>query len=162
MDSPSQMSGPPPASSWAAPPEYYIDENLAGRTVRRLISDLGYVVHTPPKSLAAPALKQSLRDEDWLPVVGRNAWAVFGRDHHILERELELQAYKAAKVHMFLLPGQALRAEIVALLELNLSGVCTAAVERRPNVYWLTKHGLEDYELRKARQDRQRERRRKR
>jgi len=43
----STTSGPPHASFWAEPPEFYIDENMAGRTVRRFIADLGYVVHTP-------------------------------------------------------------------------------------------------------------------
>jgi hypothetical protein len=31
--SPSTTSGPPSASSWAAPPEFYLDENIAGRTI---------------------------------------------------------------------------------------------------------------------------------
>jgi hypothetical protein len=34
-------SGPPPASSWAAPPEFYTDENTGTRAVRRRLTDLG-------------------------------------------------------------------------------------------------------------------------
>jgi hypothetical protein len=40
-------SGPPLASSWAAPPEFYLDENIAGRTIAHGFRVLGYVVHTP-------------------------------------------------------------------------------------------------------------------
>lgn len=38
-------SEPPPASSWAAPPEFYLDENSVTRMVRRLLTSLGYRVH---------------------------------------------------------------------------------------------------------------------
>jgi hypothetical protein len=40
-------SEPPHASSWATPPEFYLDENTVTRSVRRLLNELGYVVHTP-------------------------------------------------------------------------------------------------------------------
>jgi hypothetical protein len=40
-------SEPPPASSWAAAPEFYTDENSGTRAVRRLLLRLGYIVHTP-------------------------------------------------------------------------------------------------------------------
>jgi hypothetical protein len=64
------MSGPPHASSWATPPEFYLDENVAGKTVRRLLSELGYLVHTPSELdlLTAP-------DVDWLEHVGRYGWS---------------------------------------------------------------------------------------
>lgn len=156
----STTSGPPHASFWAEPPEFYIDENMAGRTVRRFITDLGYVVHTPAAVFGRSRLDEGLDDEDWLPVVGRSGWAVFGRDQHILDREMELQAYLAAKVHMFLLPGQATRAEITQVLRVTLRDVCTVAVARRANVYWLTPHGLVDYERRRYERDRRRERKR--
>ena len=65
-------------------------------------------------------LQQSLSDEDWLPVVGARGWVVFGRDQNILKREEELRAFLDAKIHMFLLPGQAERSQIVELLSANL------------------------------------------
>lgn len=138
------------------PPEFYIDENLAGRTVRRFIGDLGYAVHTPAEVFGRARLEKSLQDEDWLPVVGRSGWAVFGRDRHILDRDLELQAYLSAKIHMFLLPGEATRAQITDLLGLNLAEICAAAGARRANVYWLTAHGLVSYERRRSVRDRRR------
>ena len=48
-------SGPPPASSWAAPPEFYLDENAVTRTVRRLLVELGYGCHTPPEIFGSRA-----------------------------------------------------------------------------------------------------------
>jgi len=149
---------PPRASSWAAPPEFYIEENLAGRTIRRFIADLGYTIHTPAEVFGWERLRQRLHDEDWLPVVGRNGWVVFGRDWHILDRELELRAYLAAQVHMFLLPGEATRAELTELLALNLRSICAAAMARRPNVYWITRSGLVPYERRRSQRERRRRR----
>jgi PIN domain-containing protein len=152
----SPTSAPPRASSWAAPPEFYIDENTAGRSVRQLIAGLGYVVHTPASIFGRPRLQQGLDDQDWLPVVGKEGWAVIGRDWHILDRQLELAAYLNARVHMFLLPGEATRAEIIFLVEHNLAAICAKAVARQPDVYWMTPRGLVDYERRKARRNRRR------
>lgn len=153
------MSEPPHASSWAAPPEFYIDENLAGKTVRRFIADLGYLVHTPTETFGRSRLELGLRDEDWLPVVGSNGWVVFGRDQRILDRPLELEAYLSARVHMVLLPGEASRDELIGLLRTNLRAVCSAAAARRPNVYWATAQGLVDYERRRLDRERRRRRR---
>jgi len=154
------MPEPPPASSWAAPPEFYIDENVAGRTVQRFITRLGYTVHTPVQVFGRVRLRERVNDEDWLPIIGQHGWAVFGRDYHIMEREYELKAYLAAKVHMFLLPGEAKREEIISLLSRNLSEICTATAGRRPNVYWLTPQGLHDYERRRSARERRRRLRR--
>jgi len=58
---------------------------------------------------------------------------------------------------MFLFNGNSSRAEIVALLGLNLREICTLATPRRPNVYWLTNDGGETYERRVARRTRRRD-----
>jgi PIN like domain len=142
------MSVPPPASSWAAPPEFYIDESMAGRSVRRFIAGLGYRVHTPTEVFGRQRLDDGISDEEWLAVAGRQGWAVFGRDHHVLSRELELQAYLKAKVHMFLLPGTATRDQILELVSANLAEICARASARQPGVYWLRRNGLEDYPYR--------------
>jgi hypothetical protein len=42
------------------PPEFYIDENLSGRTTRRFIADLGYVVQPRPRSSATALLERNL------------------------------------------------------------------------------------------------------
>jgi hypothetical protein len=69
---------------------------------------------------------------------------------------MELQAYLDARVHMFLLPGQATRAEIIHLLGVTLREVCALAAARRPNVHWLTTHGVIGYERRRAERERRR------
>jgi hypothetical protein len=148
------MSEPPHASSWAAPPEFYLDENVAGKTARRFISDLGYTVHTPASVFGRAALDGHLYDERWLPVAGARGWAVIGRDQRILLREHELRAYLEARVHLFLLPGEITRNQIVDLLRKNLREMCSLASARRPNVYWLTRDGIEPHERRVARRTR--------
>jgi hypothetical protein len=104
-------------------------------------------------------LNEGLKDEDWLPVVGRNGWVIFGRDWHILDREYELQAYLSAAVHMFLLPGEATREQLTELLAANLGDICVVAVARQTGVYWLTPRGLVTYERRRSQRERRRQRR---
>ncbi len=127
--------------------------------MRRFIGDLGYLVHTPVQVFGRTRLEGGLKDEDWLPVVGRNGWVVFGRDWHILDRDLELQAYLSAEVHMFLLPGEATRAQLTELLAANLADICAVAAARRPSVYWVAAHGLVTYERRRTERERRRRRR---
>ncbi|MGN9911061.1 hypothetical protein ACTMTJ_26235 [Phytohabitans sp. LJ34] len=134
---------------------------MAGRTVRRFVSDLGYVVHTPSSVFGRTRLDDGLEDEDWLPVVGAAGWVVFGRDQHILVRERELKAYLDAKVHLFLLPGEATRQQILDLLTFNLADIGALAVARRPDVYWLTHSGVVDYQTRITERARKRRQRRK-
>lgn len=141
-------SEPPHASSLAAPPEFYIDENMAGRSVRRFISDLGYIVHSPASVFGKNRLDEGLDDEDWLPVVGAKGWVVFARDQNILKREVELRALLDAKVHMFLLPGDATRTQIIELLSVNLGHICAHATARRSDVYWLKRDGVIGYQQR--------------
>jgi len=128
-------SEPPHASSWAAPPEFYIDENLTGKTLRRTISDLGYIVHTPASLYGSREAAQGTRDEIWLRDVGARGWVVLGKDTKILERPHELAAYQAAKVHMFLFQGHATRAELVATLSALLKEICTMSSAGKPGVW---------------------------
>ncbi|MBF6411246.1 hypothetical protein [Nocardia farcinica] len=129
------MSEPPHASSWAAPPEFYIDENLAGRTLRRTISDLGYVVHTPASLYGSRSAAEGTRDEVWLRDVGQRGWVVLARDTTILATPHELAAYRAARVHMFLFDGNATRAELVDALRSLLRDICTASSSGTPGVW---------------------------
>jgi len=51
------------------------------------------------------------------------------RDAKIMERPDELAAYRAAKLHMFYLPGEATRDQLKQLIEDNLGGIVTRAAE---------------------------------
>jgi hypothetical protein len=55
MESASKTSGPPHASSWAAPPEFYADENVVTKSVVRLLRNLGYMLHTPSELFGSRA-----------------------------------------------------------------------------------------------------------
>lgn len=140
-------SGPPPASSWAAPPEFYTDENAGTRAVRRRLTGLGYVVHTPAELYGSREQALGARDEDWLARVGERGWVVIGRDVKIYERPVELEAYLNAGVHVFLLPGQALVAEMVELIEVNLADMCAYANGRKPGTWRLTRNGPAPFDV---------------
>lgn len=140
-------SGPPPASSWAAPPEFYTDENAGTRAVRRRLTDLGYIVHSPAELYGSREAALGARDEDWLARVGERGWAVIGRDVKIYERPAELAAYLKAGVHVFLLPGQAKVAQLVELIEVNLADMCTYASSRKPGTWRLTMSGPVQFDI---------------
>lgn len=139
------MSEPPHASSWAAPPEFYLDENLAGKTLRRTLESLGYVVHTPYSLYGARVLAEGTLDEVWLRDVGRRGWAVVARDTTILKTPAELKAYKSAKIHMFLFHGNATRAELSATMRALLKEICMRASSGTPSVW--RAHGNPRYYL---------------
>jgi hypothetical protein len=54
----------------AAPPEFYADENTVTRSVRNLLTRLGYILHTPAELYGSREAALGARDEDWLAKVG--------------------------------------------------------------------------------------------
>jgi len=56
-------------------------------------------------------------------------WAALARDTKIMQRPDEIAAFKAAKIHIFYYPGNALRDELVRAAEVTLVDVCTYAVQ---------------------------------
>jgi hypothetical protein len=62
---------------------------------------------------------------------------VLGRDLKIYERPSELAAYRASRLQVFLLPGQARAAELVELVEANLAQICAiASAQFRTPPFW--------------------------
>jgi hypothetical protein len=158
MESASRRSGPPPASSLAAPPEFYADENTVTRSVRSLLTRLGYMLHSPAELYGSHDASLRARDEDWLAKVGLRRWTVLGRDLKIYERPSELAAYKASRLQVFLLPGQARAAELVELVEVNLAQICAIASTREPGTWRLTSRGPQPFEILQKRTTPRRER----
>jgi hypothetical protein len=142
---------PPPASSWAAPPEFYLDENAVTRSVRRFLLSLGYACHTPPEVFGTRAESLGAADTEWLGRIARTGWVVLNRDAKIMERPEELAAYRAAKVHMFYLPGEATRDQLLNLVEVNLADIITVSGDRTPDVWKITHHGVARFIVRKRR-----------
>jgi len=70
---------------------------------------------------------------------------VLNRDAKIMERPDELAAYRAAKVHMFYLPGQATRDHLKHLVGKHLRTILTCASDRTPDVWRITDHGVERF-----------------
>ena len=100
---------------------------------------------------------QGVNDEDWFPLVGAQKWAVIGRDLKIFERPAELAAYRAAQIHMFLLPNEAKAADLRALVEHNLALICAVAIGERPDVWVISEGAVDPFGVRK-RSRRQRKR----
>jgi len=144
-------SEPPLASSWAAPPEFYLDENAVTRTVRKLLLALGYRCHTPPEVFGTRAESLGVADTKWLGEIAGSGWVVLNRDAKIMERPEEMAAYRAAKIHMFYLPGMATRDHLKRLVEVNLHDVIMYATTRNPDVWRITDRGVEKFATRKAR-----------
>jgi hypothetical protein len=145
MGSERMPSGPPHASSWAVQPEFYLDENAVTRTVRKLLVGLGYRCHTPPEVFGTRSDSLGAADVEWLGRISQSGWIVLNRDAKIMERPHELAAYRAAKVHIFYLPGEATRDHLKRLVEVNLHDIIVFANERIPNVWRITDHGVERF-----------------
>jgi hypothetical protein len=93
-------------------------------------------------------------DTSWLAKIARSGWTVLNRDAKIMERPDELTAYRAAKVHMFYLPGTATRDHLRRLVADNLRDVITFANNRTPDVWRITDHGVERFTLNRTKRRR--------
>jgi hypothetical protein len=131
----------------AAPPEFYLDENAVTQSVRRRLEELGYTVHTPAQLYRSREAALGAEDTDWLPRVGHNRWTIIGRDAKIYERPAELEAYRQARVHVFLLPGEARASELLRLVEINLAAMSAIASSRTPGTWRLTSTGPRPFEI---------------
>jgi hypothetical protein len=107
-----------------------------------LLARLGYRVHTPAEVFRTRADALGALDEEWLAKVARTGWIVLNRDAKIMERPTELAAYRAAKIHMFYLPGEATSEALQHLLERHLRDIITCASSRRPQVWRITSAGV--------------------
>jgi hypothetical protein len=115
------------------------------KSVRRRLTGLGYVVHTPQELYGSREASAGADDTDWLARVGPRNWVVISRDQKIHERQYEIIAYQEARIHMFLLPGQATAADLLLMVEENLQAICTASSGREPSIWKITPSGMRRY-----------------
>jgi hypothetical protein len=113
--------------------------------VRRVLSQLGYRCHTPPEVFGTRAESEGATDTAWLKKVRGSGWVVLNRDAKIMQLPHELVAYRAAKVHMFYLPGEATRDQLRSLVEHHLRLIVTYATSRKPEVWRITSRGIEPF-----------------
>jgi hypothetical protein len=97
-------------------------------------------VHTPAELYGTRESAEGTPDEIWLADVARHQWTVFSRDTKILERPSEIAAYKAARLHLILYPGQATRETLVEAVQATLSDVCTVTSRAVPGVWRVQRH----------------------
>ncbi|AEH08382.1 MULTISPECIES: hypothetical protein [Protofrankia] len=145
------MSGPPPASYWAKPPEFFVDASLGGRTVTGRLRELGYAVHTLAEVFGSKAAASGQPDTAWLTLVRRTGWVVLARDAAILRRPDELAALRAARVHMFLFEGQLAREQMLDRINTHLATIVTIATSREPQVTWVSQHNVHSMTVRQRR-----------
>lgn len=107
-----------------------------------MLSELGYVVHTPAEVFGTREAAAGASDTVWLRRLARTGWLVISRDAKIMQRPDELAAYRAAALHLFLLPGEALAADLRRLTADNLAAICTRGAERTPAVWKITTSGV--------------------
>lgn len=99
-------------------------------------------MHTPAELFGSREEAVGAADEVWLGALAGTGWAVIGRDTKIFERPRERQAYRDARVHMFLFPGQMTRADLLSLLAINLKEICVRSAERPPAAFLVRADGL--------------------
>lgn len=141
---------------WATPPEFYLDENSVSKSIRRLLSGLGFAVHSPAELYGSRDKALGADDDDWLPRVGERGWCVLATDLRIFEHPHEYEAYLKAGVPVFLMPGESKIDERKALISACLSAMCSVASQRGAGVWRLTPGGPEPYKAPAARSKRRR------
>jgi hypothetical protein len=112
------------------------------KSVLRFLVDLGFVVHTPAELFGTKDEAYGAADTEWLRRITGTGWAVLGRDAKIAERPHELAAYRAAHVHMFPLPGEATRQELLDVLGARLNDICVAWTNSRTSIWKVRPSGL--------------------
>jgi len=114
-----------------------------------MLVDLGYSCHTPPEVFGTRTASEGVADTVWLAKVAGSGWVVLNRDAKIMERPDELAAYRAARVHMFYLPGEATRDHLKHLVATHLRDIVTYSTDRNPEVWRITDHGVEKFVVRR-------------
>lgn len=101
--------------------------------------------HTPPELFGTRAESEGVDDTAWLQKIAGTGWVVLNRDAKIMQRPDELAAYRAARVHMFYLPGEATREHLKRLVEAHLRDIVTYATNRKPEVWRITDAGVQRF-----------------
>ena len=92
-------------------------------------------MHTPRELYGNREAAEGTPDEVWLVDVAQHRWTVISRDTKILERPAEIAAYKTAKLHLILFPGQATAVMLVEAVHATLTEVCTVSARAVPGVW---------------------------
>jgi hypothetical protein len=104
-------------------------------------------VHTPAELFGSRQASSGAAEEEWLRRVAGRGCAIVGRDVKIYERPWELKAYRRARVRVFLLPGQALAAQLNHLVAVNLKDIGAITSGRKVGTWYLKESGPEEYDV---------------
>jgi len=127
---------PPP------PPEFFIDRSLGRHHLAAALTDCGLVVHTLA-SLYGEQKAQTVADEEWLALAGKNDWVVLMKDDAIRRRPAEIEALRLAGVRAFCLTNANLRAvEQSERFVANRHRIIQRAAKPGPFIDGVYPHGL--------------------
>jgi hypothetical protein len=118
---------------------FFLDRNLGKRLVADALRATGATVEVHDDHF-----DQDASDEQWLVDVGNRGWVVISQDEGIRRNELELRAYRAARVRGFIVTATGLTGrQLGELLVLHLRGMVRRTVKQPgPCLYTISKSGV--------------------
>ena len=123
----------------STPDFYYIDASVPiaiAESLSLVRRDIMY-----PAKPGCPVKESSVRDTEWLPIVGSAGWPVIMRDKRIRQRPAEKRAFKNAGVRAFVMTagGNLSRWETLSLLVRKWSDIeRLAASAPAPSMFAIT------------------------
>lgn len=106
---------------------YYLDRNMGKHVIADALRAAGSTVELHDDHLAADA-----PDEDWIALVGRNAWLAITKDKNIRHRAAEIDAIKQFKAKVYVVRAKnATGADIANILAANRGKIQKFAKENR-------------------------------
>lgn len=135
------------------PIRFIIDENIraVGKALVEVRDDVTYFSDPGSIRKGRPACPVTLGmpDEQWLPIVGAEGWAVITRDKHIRARPGEIDAVRRHGVNLFAITslGELTRWEQLDLLVRKWDKIEGAAGTAGPAIYSVSYAGLAALEL---------------
>lgn len=133
-----------PASSYSAPPSFYLDEGLNARSLRRALSEAGYewknAGNLDPAGWSAT---RGIQDEQWLRLLKGSGCTVLTKDFRIYQRPHERQAWLRSGLHVFAFGGRDESFDtLLEVLELRFDDICARASSKLAGYWVVTRSGI--------------------
>jgi len=124
-------------------PDLFLDRSLGRIKVPSLLRAAGLSLTTLSEHYGVPT-DETVSDEEWLELAGRNGWVVFMKDTRIRYNRAEREAVKTHSVRCFCLSSQSLDGEEMAARFLrNLPRITSACRRPGPFIYAVHKNRIE-------------------
>jgi hypothetical protein len=130
------------------PIRFVVDENIlaVGKALVEVRDDVTYFGDPGSARRGRPRcpIELGMRDDVWLPIAGRNEWAVITRDRHIRTRPGELAAVKQHSIRLFAITskGQLNRWDLLGILVRRWASIEQQLVQGGPLVCSVTRDAV--------------------